>query len=89
LGSWLFKSNGNGMLSVLADIIARDYGYENLGFPYCVFEVRKENKSVIKYHKRYHPTIVREDELNIYFKLDYQTYKLERDKILKVFRYGN
>ena len=89
LGSWLFKSNNNGMFPVLADIIARDFGFEKLGFSYCVFEVRKENKSVIKYHLRYNPSVTGEDELNKYFKLHHSDFKKEKDKILKVLGYGN
>jgi RimJ/RimL family protein N-acetyltransferase len=85
IGSWLFSKESPEGLSVLADLATRDYAFSNFNFTYCRFEVRKENKSVVNYHKRFSPTLVREDELNYYFELPKEKYVIFRDKILQLY----
>jgi hypothetical protein len=84
LGSWVFKKGLNEAIPILADLTTRDFAYETLGFQVCKFNVRKENKTVVRYHKLFTPELDDEDELNYYFKLDYQTYLDKREKIKKM-----
>ena len=87
-GSWIYKEHLNFSISIFGDFAVRDYGFEVLQFPFCRFEVRKENHSVVKYHHRFKPTLVKEDELNYYFILSYENYALHRDKLLKMIGNG-
>lgn len=87
LGSWLFKKNCPPNVAILSDLAARDYGFDRLSFNQMVFEVRKQNKSVIRYHQLFKPEITHEDDLNLYFKLHKGNYQLSKSKILQL--YGN
>ena len=83
VGSWLFAQNSPEGVSILADLFTRNFAFQNIPFmDYCRFEVRKENKSVVSYHKRFNPELVNEDELNFYFKLSKENYlKFEKTLI--------
>ena len=87
LGSWIFKRGIPANLAIKADLVARDYAFNKLGFKKCVFEVRKKNKSVIRYHKLFGAQIIREDDINYYFELHYQSYLFNKLKIFKRFNY--
>jgi RimJ/RimL family protein N-acetyltransferase len=85
LGSWIFKKGQHESIPVLADIAARDFAFETLGFRKCVFNVRKENKRVVRYHQLFKPAKVGEDDLNYYFELDYSTYLKNKTRITNFF----
>lgn len=84
VGSWVFLENAPGGIAIKADIIAREMAFEVLNFEICKFEVRKDNKKVLRYHYGYQPTVVAEDDLNFYFKLDKASFYRQRDKLLKL-----
>ena len=84
LGSWVFSQNSPAGVSIKADIITRELGFEILGFDYCKFSVRKANKSVLKYHLNYKPEVVKEDDLNIYFKLSKSNFNTHKTRFLNL-----
>ena len=88
VGSWLFSDESPEGLSVLADLSSRDYAFSVLNAEYCRFEVRKENRSVVNYHKRFRPELTGEDESNYYFKLERDKYMYYRNQLLKFYGYG-
>jgi hypothetical protein len=53
--------------AILGDIIVREIGFNELKKLKCLFDVRKGNTNVIKYHARYNPEKIGEDELNYYY----------------------
>lgn len=85
IGSWLFSSESPEGVSILADLATRDYAFSRFDFEYCRFEVRKLNRNVVNYHKRFNPQLVCEDEQNYYFKLNRNSYVLFREKLLKIY----
>jgi RimJ/RimL family protein N-acetyltransferase len=85
LGSWLFKKDAPSGISILSDIATREYGFNILNLTKMVFEVRRENKSVIKYHHLFLPSLVREDELNYYYSLSKDKFNSQKIKILKIY----
>ena len=88
VGSWLFLNEAKSSVSILSDITTREYGF-NLKFPkFCRFEVRKENLSVLAYHKRFSPILVNEDDLNNYYILSKENFDEYKNKLLKVYGYG-
>lgn len=87
-GSWIFKKNDNEWIPIKADLAVRDFAYEQLGLKKCEFEVRKDNKNVVRYHKLFNPKLKYEDELNFYYELDFETYKENKVKIFKMISHG-
>ena len=90
VGSWLFSLHSPESVSILADLYARDFAFQNNdSIEYCRFEVRKENKSVVNYHKRFNPTLVNEDRLNYYFELSKTEYTKFRNVLIKFYYNGD
>lgn len=83
-GSWLFDKNAPEGAAVKADIITKEIGYDILEFETGKFDVRKSNTKVLKYHKGYNPILVKENELNYYFNLNKNSFKIRRDKLIKL-----
>lgn len=84
LGSWLFSSEAPFGVAIKADIITKEIGFDTLNFNACKFNVRKENKSVLKYHSHYHPTIINEDEVDICFKLSAEGFRKVKTRFIKL-----
>ncbi|MDB5141276.1 MAG: Butyryltransferase [Mucilaginibacter sp.] len=84
VGSWVFLPNSPSGIAIKSDIITRELAFEVLGFTVCKFDVRKDNKNVLRYHYTYKPIKVAEDDLNFYFELDKQSFFNQRDKIINL-----
>ena len=84
-GSWIFKKNKNSPIPKLADLATKDFAFNELRFKKCVIIVNKKNINVIQYQKLFHPD-VSEDEVNYYFSIDYNTYNLNKQKAIKLFK---
>lgn len=83
LGSWLFSRESPSGMAIKADIIAKEIGFDQLGFKTCKFNVRRENTSVLNYHLRYLPTIVEETDLDIFFNLSKENFNTGKKRFLK------
>jgi hypothetical protein len=88
LGSWLYVPDTDISKSILGDICVRELAFNHLLFNTCTFEVRKENKSVIRYHQGFSPELTGEDSLNFYYKLSKTMFNLNKNKYLNIFGYG-
>ena len=84
LGSWVFSKESPSGVSIKADILTKEVGFDYLGFEFCKFNVRKANTNVLKYHLHYNPIIVDEDELNIYFNLSKTSFNINKTRFLKL-----
>lgn len=86
IGSFVSKPLYDNPINVIkVDVILKAYVFEELNFEKLKFEVRKENKSVVNYHKKFHPTLVDEDELNYYFVLEKKDFLANKIKFEKLF----
>jgi hypothetical protein len=85
LGSWVFLREAPYGFSIKADILTKETGFGQLGYPLCRFDVRKENPTVIRYHKLFAPDLIDEDELNLYFSLSRENFEKKKQKILTLF----
>lgn len=83
-GSWVYLANAGANASILGDLFVKSLAFEKLGFKTVRLSVRKENKRVLWYTKSFNPRIVDEDELSYFFELDYNHFKEQRDKLLKM-----
>lgn len=84
-GSWLFRRGLDTGIPVLGDLATRDFGFEELHFDSCRFEVLRGNEAVVKYHRGFRPELVGEDERAYYFRLSRPAYEVYRNKLLKIF----
>lgn len=84
VGSWLFFKDAPTGVAIKTDILVREIGFEELGFNFCKFDVRKDNKSVLRYHRAFGPTVIAESELDIYFLLEKDAFYSYRNKLLKI-----
>lgn len=87
IGSWLFMQDTQSPVAILSDLAARDFGFGDLRFDFCRFEVRKDNKSVLNYHKLFSPEKYGEDEKSLFFQLSKDQYIQTRNKLLKIYSY--
>jgi RimJ/RimL family protein N-acetyltransferase len=86
IGSFVSKPLYNNPINVIkVDVILKAYVFQELGFNNLKFEVRKENKSVVNYHKKFHPILIDEDELNYYFVLEKKAFLANKIKFEKLF----
>ncbi|MDO4550596.1 MAG: GNAT family N-acetyltransferase [Planctomycetia bacterium] len=73
-GSWLTSYTAPLSAGLEGMLLALDYGFSRLKLPLAKYDVRSENKSVIRFHKRLGAVIVREDEQNVYFQLSKESF---------------
>ncbi|UTN04639.1 GNAT family N-acetyltransferase [Flavobacterium bizetiae] len=86
IGSFVSKPFYNIPINVIkVDIILKEFVFVALGYNQLNFEVRKENKSVISYHKKFHPYLKSEDDLNFYFVLTKENFLVNKRKFEKLF----
>ncbi|WP_297830162.1 GNAT family N-acetyltransferase [uncultured Rikenella sp.] len=83
-GSWLFSPDAPVGMSILADIINREFAFEVLDKSVNCFEVRRLNQAVVKYQRGYRPIQVAEDELNYYFILTRRQFAKYKQRYLKL-----
>lgn len=84
VGSWVFLDDSPAGIAIKGDIATREIAFEQLGFDICKFDVRKANKTVLRYHYGYKPVLVAEDELSFYFELNKQAFYKQRDKLINI-----
>lgn len=86
IGSFVSKPLYSKPINVIkVDIILKEFVFSSLGYNQLNFEVRKGNKSVINYHKKFNPDLIDEDELNYYFTLNKENFLSAKSKFEKLF----
>ena len=75
----------NAINVIKLDIIMKAYVFEELGFANLNYEVRKLNKSVINYHNKFNPILIKEDQLNYYYVLEKDSFLKNKKKFEKLF----
>ena len=76
IGSWLMLDNCSPEEVLEGDFLVRNFGFEVTGFAKIHFDVRKDNKKVLRYHKLVGAKQVGETDLDYLFecgKDDYMT----------------
>ncbi|TWP25136.1 N-acetyltransferase [Apibacter muscae] len=86
IGSWITIPNLlNPINAIKVDFLVKEFTFKELKYEKLIFEVRKGNRSVINYHKKYESEIVSEDELNYYFELSYNNFNKNKSKFVSKF----
>lgn len=82
VGSWICNSDNEVETSMATYFFLKDILFEILNLDLTVFDVRKNNKHVLKLHEKVGAQIVGESDINYYFVLNKQAYFSHRNKIL-------
>ncbi|TDP00916.1 GNAT family N-acetyltransferase [Flavobacterium sp. 245] len=86
IGSFVSKPGYDIAINVIkVDIILKAFVFTTLKFDMLNFEVRKENKSVVNYHKKFEPSLLKEDDLNYYFILTKENFFANKIKFERLF----
>lgn len=86
IGSFVSKPKYDKPINVIkVDILLKSFVFNNLNYKQLNFEVRRKNKSVLNYHKKFHPILVTKDELNSYFVLERDAFMTNKIKFEKLF----
>jgi len=73
-GSWLVKPGSDDFTAIKSDLFISSFALDELGFEQCLFDVRKANKKVVRFHKMF-ATVTGEDENNLYLTMDRKAYE--------------
>lgn len=84
-GSFLFKPYSPIGMSSLCDIITREVGFDVLGIPKNLFDVRKGNNNVLHYHKTFQPTFLYETDLDRFYELSKENFDKSKQKYIRIF----
>ncbi|MBD1394693.1 GNAT family N-acetyltransferase [Mucilaginibacter glaciei] len=68
-GSWIVKPGCDEFISIKSDLFLADFAANQLENKRCVFDVRKDNKKALRFHRMF-SRITGEDEINYYFTID-------------------
>lgn len=85
-GSWIFKSSSPASLVISSWFIVAEIGFIGLKLRKCTFDIKKANKKVLKFQRRFKSSVIGENEDTYFFELDFETFVIERDAILHVLR---
>ena len=80
-GSWIMIDDATPKESIEGDLLLKQYAFEVLGFTESIFDVRKKNIKVVRYHKMCGAEIIDENDSDYIFKSTRVKY-LERKKSL-------
>ena len=83
-GSWICQKGLSLELPVLILTIVREILFDTLNLKYDFFDVRKQNKKVIKTHLLFGAEQVNEDELDYFYVLSKENFYRNRDIILNM-----
>lgn len=72
-GSWIFSPNAPVGSSVLGNIISCEFAFELPNMRYLLTDARKDNHTH-KYIRSFHPEILCEDVLNIFYRISKENY---------------
>ena len=80
-GSFVFKKGCLLELPVLATLIQLDIAFNLLGIDKMLGDIRRRNQKVIKFHKILQVNFIGEDELNLYYEYDRDTFNKTKVKM--------
>ena len=83
-GSWLMVSDALPEESIEGDILAGQYAFEKLGFEQSVFDVRKKNKKVVRYHLISGSKIIDETNEDYIFKTTKEDFLYKQRKFMNM-----
>jgi hypothetical protein len=83
-GSWICQKGLSMELPIITFIILREIMFEQIDLEYDYFDVRKDNKQVIKMHLLFGADKIGEDELNYYYVISKEKFYRKSESILRM-----
>lgn len=84
-GSWIIKKDAPIHAAIESALLVYEVGFYSLGFKKAHFDVRKNNDSVVAFHKRFGARVIDSDEINFYFSYTIEDYEKIKTKYRKYF----
>jgi len=83
-GSWILNKDKTRYSAVESALLVYEFGFKELGFDKCHFEVMKENYGVINFHEKFGANKVREDKDNFYFEITKKSVEKTQGKFMRL-----
>lgn len=79
-GSFIIVDEAPFYVAIETVLAVYDFAFYELNFKQSHFDVRKQNKQVVDFHKRFGALIVGEDEQNYYFNISLKEYEKNKKR---------
>lgn len=79
-GSWILSADAPTSSAIESALLLYDFAFYSLHYKSSHFDVRKDNLSVVDFHKRFGAFITQMDESNYFFKYPLDSYDSARKK---------
>jgi len=83
-GSWILNNDKTKYAALESAFLVYKFGFEELNFRSCHFDVMKGNEQVLSFHEKLGAKRTGEDEHNFYFKIDPKTINIMRKKYNRI-----
>lgn len=80
-GRWLMSDEATSQEVTEGELLMKNYGFNLLGFENMHFDVKKDNKKVLRFHKLWQSKIVKEDDFEYFFTLSKKDFDEAKSKI--------
>ena len=81
-GSWILDHNKPHKAALESAVLIYVIGFEKLGIPKAVFDVRRENEHTISFHRRFNATQTHETELDIHFTFPAEQFQADKSRYM-------
>lgn len=82
-GSWILSEDKTRFAAVESAFLVYQFGFDELGYRKCHFDVRKGNERVISFHTKMGAVQTGESELDYYFEITQQAVLAAREKLIE------
>jgi hypothetical protein len=84
IGSWICKEGNKDKIAIKAWLKIVEFGFNELNYKTCLFDIRKKNFSVLYFAYLFQPKCINENELDYYFSLDKGTFYKNLEKVTMI-----
>jgi hypothetical protein len=81
VGSWICKEGNKEKIAIKAWLKIVEFGFNDLNFKTCLFDIRKKNIGVLYFAYLFQPECVNDNELDYYFSLGKETFYKNLSKV--------
>ncbi|MCH9852601.1 MAG: GNAT family N-acetyltransferase [Alphaproteobacteria bacterium] len=79
-GSWAIKDGAPRTTAIESVILVYDIGFYKLGFNHCHFDVRKDNKKLVRFHESFGARRTHENDLDYFYSFTKHDFLISRAK---------
>jgi len=83
-GSWILNADKSRYSAIESALLVYQFGFNTLKFEKSHFDVMKENKAVISFHKKMGAIQVDESEDSYFYNIDKQSVDIFKEKVRKI-----